>query len=105
MFKIKFWRSPEIKTVFHPHRVWRWLMAAFLISVFGIFVGGYFLYRQLTNLELISQRRLRDELVEPTRLDLKTLSLINEQLNQKTARAAALKSKPSTIADPALKLK
>jgi len=104
MFKINF-RRPPVKIIFHPRRVWRWLLSLFLILVFGVLFGGYFLYQQLTNLGLISQRRLRQQTLEPSRLDLPALAKVSAQLDQKAARTAALKLKPTPITDPALKSK
>ena len=101
MLKIKF-RRPSVKLTFRPHRVWRWLISVFLLLAAGALAGGYYLYRQLETIELISQRRLESNPVEPLRLDLKTLARVRERLDVKAARTEALKLNPPAVADPSL---
>jgi len=107
MFKIKFHPSTtagwaKIKPVFHPVRVWRWLMGVFLFLVLITFVGSYFSYKQIANLEISSQHRLGQEVVPPNRLDTKTLARVLASLESKATRTETVKLNPPLIANPAL---
>ena len=102
MFKIKFKSQAKIKSVFRPTRVWRWLMGIFLVLVFAAFGGGYFSYKQLSNLEVSSQRWLEKESAELNRLDLKTLTQVRAEFEAKARQTENLKLNPPPIVNLAL---
>ena len=103
MFKIKFKRRLKIKSMSQPDLVWRWLIAIFLILVVSALAGGYYFYQKFESLEVISQRRLQGQNVEPARLDLKALAEVRARLDAKALRDEIIKNSTSTIIlDPSL---
>lgn len=102
MFKIKFRRRSRIKPTFNPARVWRRLVSAFLLLAASALAGGYFLYRQLAIIEIVSQRRFQNQSVEPLQLDLKALAEIRGRLEAKALRTEVLKLNLPTATDPSL---
>lgn len=99
-FKIKS-RRRKIKPTTNPGLVWRWFVGVFLILTAAVLGGGYWLYRQLAEIEEFSQRRLAERSMVPLQLNLEALDKVLTRLEAKARRAEEIKSAPLTLSDPA----